>query len=183
MYQVTEPYYENLKVGGEDKGEEECLHFWEPNEIHIGSIYYRSQPSCKETKKYNKKMKDLHMVYIDLGKNYMKVSREVLWRCLNAKGVSAAYIVMESRHGLEWWEEAQSTFYLKWVCTRDPSLAHFIWLGDGEFTQSMQDEVSWCNNPHCNFLKFVYFNHFSLFVVILHHFMNCENNLHDLQSF
>ena len=38
------------------------------------------------------KKKDLHIVFIDLEKAYDRVSREVLWSCLEAKGITGTYI-------------------------------------------------------------------------------------------
>jgi len=41
---------------------------------------------------YWDRKKDLHKVFIDLEKAYDRVSREVLWKCLEKKGVSVVYI-------------------------------------------------------------------------------------------
>jgi len=41
---------------------------------------------------YRDKKKDLHMVFIDLEKVYDRVLHEVLWECLEKKGMSLAHI-------------------------------------------------------------------------------------------
>nr|XP_016440546.1 PREDICTED: uncharacterized protein LOC107766307 [Nicotiana tabacum] len=46
----------------------------------------------KLMKQYRKRKQDLHMMFIDLEKAYDKIQMEALWKCLEAKGVSVAYI-------------------------------------------------------------------------------------------
>ena len=43
-------------------------------------------------KKYKKRKRDLHMVFIDLKKTYDSIPRDIIWDNLQAKGVSMRYI-------------------------------------------------------------------------------------------
>uniref|UniRef100_A0A0V0GSE2 Putative ovule protein n=1 Tax=Solanum chacoense TaxID=4108 RepID=A0A0V0GSE2_SOLCH len=60
------------------------------------------------------------MVFINVEKAYDKVSRDVLWRCLDARGVPMVYIreirtcMTKPRLGLERREKTWSTSQLRW---------------------------------------------------------------------
>ncbi|XP_016562410.1 uncharacterized protein LOC107861627 [Capsicum annuum] len=82
--------FESLYVGLEKKGGEKRLYRLAKARERDGDDL--NQVKCIKGRMYRERKRDLHMVFIDLEKAYDRVPREVLWRCLEVRGVLMAYI-------------------------------------------------------------------------------------------
>jgi len=100
---------------------------------------------------YRDKKVDLHMVFIDLEKTYDRVPREVLWRCLDKKGVAPVYIqvtkdIYEGRRtSVRMLGGVTNDFFVGRGLHQSSALNPFLFtVVMDKLTRGIQDEAPWC---------------------------------------